>query len=200
MKKNIKAFSLAEMMVVMCIMTIILASLMPIISKRVRLRPVITPTVVSTIPNVTQGQACTASINSIGLNSTNTTILTCQAGAWAPLSAGGIAGQILYTYGVEQYYAGSWHTVSVAPACPSAGSAGWIDLGTSSRIPGSYWQNNKISTVVRTCYTNKSCAVYHIYSSSLNPSCQAGWTNSDIIGSMIPAYSTDYVYACYKCN
>lgn len=82
--KNFKAFSLAELMIVMLILTIILAATMPILSKRAKVKAAAAAAGGSvTLTVATEGDPCTIPTDSkvqnvLAISSDYTTLLTCK--------------------------------------------------------------------------------------------------------------------------
>lgn len=74
--RKLFAFSLAEMMIVMAVMTVVLALAVPLITKKRKTSPA-----VATIPIRNEGDPCTAS-EGLARTSDNTSQLTCKSGIW----------------------------------------------------------------------------------------------------------------------
>ena len=71
------AFSLAEMLVVMLILTIVLAATMPILSKRAKMKAAAASSAF-TLKHANEGDSCTDGTDSIAVSNDNTTLLTCM--------------------------------------------------------------------------------------------------------------------------
>lgn len=133
-----EAFSLAELMIVLLIMTIILAATMPILSKRAKVKAAANTTI--SLPTKNEGDSCTLGSVAIGSDGS---LLTCQGGTYKkPPSASG-SGQALYIYG---YPSTSSPTVN---SCPS----GWISagIGSGTMTYDSHYDNLWYS-LVNSCY------------------------------------------------
>lgn len=188
-----KGFSLAELMIVLLIMTIILAATMPILSKRAKVKAAATASV--HLPVVSEDEPCTS--GNIGISADGTSLLTCQGGVWKKLpSSGGAGSDSLYLYSSDG--------VATPPVCSSLGSD-WADAGYTTQ---SYFQGigGRVRVMVRACYnTNKTCSTLYLNSTL---SCPDGWTDA---GTGVSGYSvfnaTDrdtasplYSRSCYKCS
>lgn len=78
MKKNTNnAFSLAELMIVMLILTIILAATMPILSKRAKVKAAAAAGK-SFPPIVNEGDPCETTTDTMGISSDHNTLFTCM--------------------------------------------------------------------------------------------------------------------------
>lgn len=197
--KAFQAFSLAELMIVLSIMSIVLATTMPLLSKRAKMKAA---NAIQVLPVVTEGNTCTATnTKNTGISSDYTTLLTCQSGIWKKVfpSAAGI-GQTLYTYGY------SYNSSTYPAACP----AGWTDLGYG--VSGSVVApcGSNYYTYTRACYNpNQTCAAMYLYgydsSSGTYPvACPAGWTDKGygVSGNASSSSRTYYTYirSCYRCG
>lgn len=179
--KKIKAFSLAEMMVVMLIMTIILAASIPILSKRAKVKAAAAANVILPVKNV--GDTCTT--GSIAIASDGT-VLTCQGGTFKKPSSGG-AGDSLYIY--------NYNSSSLVNSCP----VGYTDAGVGASGVSA---TNYVYT--RTCYnSNQSCTSLYLYNytNSFIPSCPAGYTDAGVgvSGGIGGSYNMS-TRSCYKCS
>lgn len=172
--KKIKAFSLAEMMVVMLIMTIILAASIPILSKRAKVKAAAAANVILPVKNV--GDTCTT--GSIAIASDGT-VLTCQGGTFKKPSSGSV-GQVLYLY------SDTWVTTT----CPN----GWTNLG---RGPFAKTGDNSCS-YVRTCYNaSQTCSTLYVYGGA----CPVNWSDAgsgDAV--MLQNGFVSSIRSCYKCD
>lgn len=220
--KNIKAFSLAEMMVVLLVISIVLSAMMPIISKRARLRPTINTTAI--LPTQTEGQACTATAtNNTAISSDYTTLLTCQSSRWKravatiPIvtSGGSCTGDP-----TNNKYIGISADYKTLYTCQSnvwkiaMTTIPIVASGDSCNTPTSTNYNIGISADNKTIYTCQSNAmtalpsgggsgeVLYIYHrrDDLLPSCPAGWTSAgvgeyDLVGDNSLSYT--FTKACY---
>lgn len=77
-KKLFKAFSRAEMIVVILIFTVVLAVLIPIIQKHVKIKPANKNV---TLPIATESGTCNSNLP--GISSDGKTLLKCKSGHWA---------------------------------------------------------------------------------------------------------------------
>lgn len=86
--KFFKAFSLAEMMVVMLVLTIVMAASMPIISKRAKMKAttVATTPAVQVLSIVNAGEHCGSESYNVGTDAFHTTIYSCQNNNWTTIS------------------------------------------------------------------------------------------------------------------
>lgn len=187
MKKINKAFSLAELMIVMLILTIILAATMPILSKRAKMKAAAAATV--SLPVVAEGVG-TCTPNTVGISSDGTTLLTCQGGTWKKPSSGG-AGTTLYLYGQS--------SVNNPPTCASIGS-NWIQAAYGT------FENGTWGRSIRTCYNaSQTCATAYLYGqSSVNnpPTCASvgtGWVQASY-GTFENGTWGRSIRTCYKCS
>lgn len=76
MSKLKKAFSLAELMIVMLILTVILAATMPILSKRAKVKAAAAAANSIKIP-VQEGDPCETTTDNLGMSSDHATMFTC---------------------------------------------------------------------------------------------------------------------------
>lgn len=134
--KKIRAFSLAELMIVMLILTIILAATMPILSKRAKVKAAAAANV--SLPIKNEGDTCTTGSIAIGSDGT---LLTCQGSTFKkPPSAGG-AGQVLYLY--QDSMSRSYGT---RVSCPS----GWTQASDGIYAKSDY--SSSYDEYLTTCY------------------------------------------------
>lgn len=190
MKKKI-AFSLAELMVVMLILTIILAATMPILSKRAKVKAAANATL--TLPMKNEGDPCPP--GNLAISADGTTLLTCQGGVWKKPSSSSAA-SVLYLF--------SNNTYTAPPACSTL-TGGWSDGGKGAYF---YYPSGGANQV-RTCYnTTQTCSTLYLYGTLDNtpPACSTltgGWSDG---GSGIQFAAQDNVVhyilvrSCYKCN
>lgn len=188
--KKIRAFSLAELMIVMLVLTIILAATMPILSKRAKVKAAANATV--SLPLKNEGDTCTAGAIAIGSDGS---LLTCQGGTFKkPPSSD--ATSVLYLF--------SNNTYAAPPACSTL-TGGWSDGGNGAY----FYYPSGATNQVRTCYnTTKTCSTLYLYGTlgGIPPACSTltgGWSDGGY-GIKFAAQDTvvHYVFvrSCYKCN
>lgn len=198
MRKNKKAFSLAEMMIVMLVLTIILAATMPILSKRAKYKPTLAPSSGAGQPLYHYGGTSYSSGNCASegskgtLGGVNTTVSgTCYVNYPSPCPTGNgwaDGGVDYYTPGtsaqfkrtcynssktcsVIYYYGG---TSYASGNCASEGSKGTMG-GINKTISG-------------TCYVNYP------------PPCPDNtWTDGGV-DYYAPGNANQFMRACYKCD
>lgn len=183
--KNIRAFSLAELMIVLLIMTIILACTMPILSKRAKVKAAAVENI--NLPVKNEGDSCPPGNVAI---SADGTLLTCQGGTFKKPSSSGGAGQTLYLY--SSYINDT--------SCPLNWSNGGVGVYSTY-------------IYVRSCYNLKAtCSTIYLYGSTpwssdgniSPPACSTllgGWTDGGIgPNHMNNGMADSYVRSCYKCD
>ncbi len=201
--KKIKAFSLAELMIVMLILTIILAATMPILSKRAKVKAAAVANVNILVKS--EGDSCPPGNVAV---SPDGTLLTCQGGTFKKPSGGG-TGQALYLY-ANTASCGTYTCSYYPPSCPST----WTDAGLGYDFIRE-GTNGYDSFYIRSCYhKDNTCQTLYLHANTAScgtytctyspPSCPSGWTSAgvgyDFLRKGTNGYDGFYVRSCYKCS
>lgn len=186
-----RAFSLAELMIVLFIMTIILAATMPILSKRAKVKAAALANI--NLPVKNEGDSCPPGNVAVGSDGT---LLTCQGGTFKKPPGSGGSGQTLYLYNQGT----TFNSANVA-TCP----LGWVEM--SKELFKATENDGDASTAIyaRTCYnTTQTCSTLYTYSDLSNPSnpvaCPSGWADAGSGIYSAGAYFGSRVRSCYKCS